>query len=150
MNPLSPVCVSDPPTMPVDQSVDNPDGAEFRNLRIHKWITAVQSSDVPQLQRSSSNTGSIARADSPLLGFTSQENASHDPLYRPSPDYVRRLPEELRSSAKSTSHDKVCYSTRIYAHILRDIAHIVILNPVSRGKDTAYGTRRPGTGCFTS
>ncbi|KAF8623970.1 hypothetical protein AX15_006124 [Amanita polypyramis BW_CC] len=135
--------------MSVGHSAGNPDIAlDFRNIRIHKWISSVQS-DIPQHQhnRSSSNAGSIIRADSPLLGFTAQENTSPDPLYRPSPDYIRRLPEEVRLSSKSASQDRPLQTpfpeTRIPATVPEDAEQDVLLPSLMRNRFISSETRYP-------
>ena len=79
---------------------------------------------------------SISRADSPLLGFTLQENVSPDPLHRPSPSYVRRLPDALLDNK-----DKVRRSTRIYALYSRDASHIAIFGSISTRTCSIKGHR---------
>lgn len=104
------------PIMSLEPTVGSEATADSRHLRIHKWISTLPPTTNLALHHHSS---SVARADSPLLGFTSQENASLDPLHQPSPNYTRRLPEG--SLPNRTDEDKVTYSMRIYAHVLMQL-----------------------------
>lgn len=96
--------------MSLEPTVGSEATADSRHLRIHKWISTLP----PTTNLALNHRSSIARADSPLLGFTSQENASLDPLHQPSPNYTRRLPEG--SLPDRTKEDKVRCSMRIYVY----------------------------------
>ena len=92
--------------MSLESAVGSQVISDPRNLRIHTWRSTIPPADFVLQQR----PPSITRADSPLLGFTLQENASPDPLHQPSPNYVRRLPV----GALPDNKNKVSRSERAY------------------------------------
>ena len=54
-----------------------------------QWISTLP----PTNKRLSPITNAAVCADPAVLGFTSCENAAHNPLHWPSPTYFRHLPE---------------------------------------------------------
>ena len=78
-------------TMYLEPAIGSEAGTCSRNLGIHKSISILP----PTNKCLSSITNAAVRADSPVLGFNSSENAAHNPLHWPSSTYLRHLPEGI-------------------------------------------------------
>ncbi|KAF8629376.1 hypothetical protein AX17_005672 [Amanita inopinata Kibby_2008] len=128
--------------------------ADSRNLRIHRWISTLPSAHLHDRsghgQSSSMSSAhsqlsdSAGRADSPLLGFTPHENASHDPLHRPSSTYIRRLPEETNSSGKTLNKAKDSSTSPVEAGIPSVLPHNLeddIYLPPSFTRSTSFANQ---------
>ncbi|KAK2467628.1 hypothetical protein APHAL10511_000483 [Amanita phalloides] len=118
------------------------DASDSRSLRIHEWISTLPSTEPSLHHRSSSTSSSITRADSPLLGFTLQENASHDPLYRPSPNYIRRLPECVQPG-KFTNQDKSLTEMRVPPVVPEEPEQDILPPSLTRNRFFLSETRHP-------